>query len=403
MATDGIFLFGKQRPVFFSCFFNLSSTINTSLSLSFLLPLKKMLALIAATTMINDRRAVSRERNKMHARKTRQRKKEHMVGLEKRVNDLKTKQIGMKQLINEKATANILLCLAPRSNNIVSSDVDPKVEALIQRPNSEIPDASKIPDLPVLVLPGASSKKRKADQASDVDTFSNNAQYPDDGIDYQLLGKDRALCSPEELDKIRRERNRMHAKRTRDRKRIFMERMDEIMKTLESENMLLEKHLTEITKDSNISLGRTGVETPSLSSPSLQPCLFTTKSQDFSQAVEVISSQPSSMMGSTVVPGSNTIKAVVFNISSSVVTTDNQKTASLLTSMTGGREDSINASNSTNAFHTTGNTTAISVSDDGVSSQCSSNAIISQKRQRLDVDSDVPTSITTNNPKAVSC
>ena len=384
-----------------------------------------MLSLIAASNIINDHRAISRERNKMHARKTRQRKKEHMLDLEKRVNDLKAKQIGMKQLINEKATANILLCLAPGSKSIVSSDLDPKVEALIQRPNNDIPDASKIPDLPALVLPAANSKKRKAIQASDGETFLNDSQYPDDGIDYQLLGKDRASCSPEELDKIRRERNRMHAKRTRDRKRIFMERMEEILKALEGENAILEKHLTEITTDSNDSIGRTGVETPSLSSPSLQPCSSSTKSQDLSKTFESISSHPSSTMRSSVVPGFNTDKTAIFNISSSVIPTDAGKTTSSLTVMSSGREgdvkaanptgayyatsnitvkeDDIRATNPTIAFHAASNTTAISVSDDGASSQSSSHTITSQKRQRLDVGSNVPTSITTNSPKVVSC
>jgi hypothetical protein len=50
-----------------------------------------------------------------------------------------------------------------------------------------------------------------------------NGKFPDDGIDYALLSRDRNKCTPAELDQIRRERNRMHAKRTRDRKKIFVE------------------------------------------------------------------------------------------------------------------------------------------------------------------------------------
>jgi hypothetical protein len=71
----------------------------------------------------------------------------------------------------------------------------------------------------------------------------STTDLPDDGIDYELLGKDRTKCTPVELDRIRRERNRMHAKRTRDRKRHFMEEMTDMCKTLEHENNLLRHHL----------------------------------------------------------------------------------------------------------------------------------------------------------------
>ena len=41
----------------------------------------------------------------------------------------------------------------------------------------------------------------------------------DDAIDYDLLSKDRGQCTPAELDQIRRERNRLHSRRSRERKR----------------------------------------------------------------------------------------------------------------------------------------------------------------------------------------
>ena len=43
------------------------------------------------------------------------------------------------------------------------------------------------------------------------------------GIDYVLLSKDRSACTPEELDRIRRERNRLHARKSRERKRARAE------------------------------------------------------------------------------------------------------------------------------------------------------------------------------------
>merc|ERR1712232_867626 len=89
-----------------------------------------------------------------------------------------------------------------------------------------------------------SKKSKKSNEAS----LSQQQQPPDDGIDYELLGKDRSKCTPEELDQIRRERNRMHAKRTRDRKRLFMEEMAEMCKVLEDENHLLQQHLNELNR-----------------------------------------------------------------------------------------------------------------------------------------------------------
>merc|ERR1712060_811097 len=54
-----------------------------------------------------------------------------------------------------------------------------------------------------------------------------------------------------ELDKIRRERNRMHAKRTRDRKRMFLDEMEATIKQLETENDKLRNHVKLIHHGAN--------------------------------------------------------------------------------------------------------------------------------------------------------
>lgn len=180
----------------------------------------------------------SRERNRIHARKTRQRKKEQMQNLQKRATDLKHEQIKLKQSINEKATASILVGLFSKDASLEETE-DPLVEELLKRPIADIPDTSKLPELPALILPGQhNSKKHLSSEA-----LAGKDELPNDGIDYKLLGKDRAKCTPAELDQIRRERNRMHAKRTRDRKRLFMEEMADMCSKLEEENKLLLNHL----------------------------------------------------------------------------------------------------------------------------------------------------------------
>ena len=198
----------------------------------------------------------------MHARKTRQRKKEHMANLQQRAEELKREQVRLRQIINEQNTATILLVMfgqnssSPSNTKDTSSENDTpmssinggdesilneepvsnEVDALLRRPVSEIPDATKVPDLPALVYPIGRMPGEMGVAPPPPPIL------PDDGIDYELLSKDRTKCSPEELDLIRKERNRMHAKRTRDRKRLFMEEMETIIKTLESENRILAEH-----------------------------------------------------------------------------------------------------------------------------------------------------------------
>lgn len=214
----------------------------------------------------------SRERNRIHARKTRQRKKEQMQGLQGQADNLKQEQMRLRQIINEKNTANILVGLFATSDQIDKRKEDPAVEELLRRPVNEIPDSSKISELPALILPGHhASKKLQATNA--------RVCALDVGIDYQLLGKDRSKCTPEELDQIRRERNRMHAKRTRDRKRMFMEEMAEMCRILKEENDMLRAHLAEIDPGHEDAVSKVTsdaaldsfISSPVVSSPQLLP------------------------------------------------------------------------------------------------------------------------------------
>lgn len=249
--------------------------------------------------------ATSRERNRIHARKTRQRKKEQMQVLTSRADELKQEQIRLKQSINEKNTASILVRLFASEGKGGEQQVeDPRVEALLKRPSDDIPDAAKLPELPALILPGQhNSKKHKATGNSG----SSNGMadlLPDDGIDYDLLGKDRSKCSPAELDQIRRERNRMHAKRTRDRKRLFMEEMAEMCKQLEEENDLLQDHLDGLNGRTSKRKERTAsVISPDLSStrPELAPSELTMPSKAASgpSKAESKSKEPVSQHGVT--------------------------------------------------------------------------------------------------------
>ena len=175
-----------------------------------------------------------------------------MQKLQNRADELKLVQIRLKQAISDKNTANILVGLFQNGEDGTEGNgslaIDPKVEMLMKRSTEDIPDASKIPELPALILLGQNNGKRKATDSEVDDDRGAMLSMADeeDGIDYALLGKDRSVCSPAELDKIRRERNRMHAKRTRDRKRIFMEEMEVLINQLQEENSLLHAHATKL-------------------------------------------------------------------------------------------------------------------------------------------------------------
>jgi hypothetical protein len=188
-----------------------------------------------------------------------------MQVLQSKAEELKEEQIGLKQSINEKNTASILVGLLTKENTSGNRREDPRVEELLCRPAEQIPDASKLPELPALILPGQhNSKKLKSSES-----VTSKQDLPDDGIDYELLGKDRSKCTPTELDQIRRERNRMHAKRTRDRKRLFMEEMAEMCKRLEDENIILRYHLDNLNGVSSSVAPKKPQGHPFVISPSL--------------------------------------------------------------------------------------------------------------------------------------
>jgi hypothetical protein len=53
-------------------------------------------------------------------------------------------------------------------------------------------------------------------------------------VDHELLTKDKSTCSSTELEMIRRERNRMHAKKTRLRKKRMIQEMEAVSSVKES-------------------------------------------------------------------------------------------------------------------------------------------------------------------------
>lgn len=187
------------------------------------------------------RLARSRDRNREHARRTRLRKKQQLEALQKRVKELQEESKLLKQTIEECSIASILLGLSSGDSTDTDDDLDLKgIESVISTAAKEktfftvtgkrkrfVSDADINP---------APMKLKIRGKTTLVGGPSNKAQinwktgvYLDDSGEQQQL-------TPKELEALRRERNRMHAKMTRDRKKLFINSVEKTISDLEENN-----------------------------------------------------------------------------------------------------------------------------------------------------------------------
>jgi len=195
----------------------------------------------------------SRERNRIHARKTRQRKKMQMERLQETVDQLKAENVALRRELDERIAAIKLLVMR-------SPDEGDDLLAITDCPADRDSDQSTDS-----VSEGSSSMSMS--KATCDNTDGTSSLGADDGIqlngmilgvaemaemdiDLELMKKDRAQCTPEELEQIRRERNRMHAKRTRVRKKAQLEDIQETIATLEKQNRELVQRISRISSES---------------------------------------------------------------------------------------------------------------------------------------------------------
>lgn len=176
----------------------------------------------------DERLSRNRERNKIHAKKTRERKKMQTKAIQSRIQELLEEGKRLRQLVDERYTACSLLGL---SRNVITSNE-------------------------TAVLPSSSICK---DFLSDIKS-DKNFQI----LDQNVLALENTTCSPsnkrirrsgkyspQERELIRRERNRIHAKKTRDRKRNFLSVSEKIIEELENEEKSLKGYLLSLKLISN--------------------------------------------------------------------------------------------------------------------------------------------------------
>jgi len=167
----------------------------------------------------------NRERNKIHARKTRERKKLQTIALQKRIDELKQEGARLRVLVDETYIAGSLLGLRDsiaESATTLDPDVPVKTSASICRNFYELLCADQLL------------------QDGGVENLEDIDQVPSKRI--RRTGR----YDPQERDKIRRERNKMHAKKTREKKKFFFERSDKIISEMEHEANLLREYLISV-------------------------------------------------------------------------------------------------------------------------------------------------------------
>lgn len=216
---------------------------------------------------VDDRKARNRERNRLHARKTRQRKKQHVQELQLKIWGLRQERQRLLQLSTEHRTAGVLLALScsPKqcvqragtgsSSSSSGNSTSPRLPPTLKLTKTAATPAVAIGSTRDWSREVASHEEalRKITQEFERMDGSQQVGGEEDelaaaGAAGTNVGRSRAQSSASSTSSIggsgagggkggsrgvkgtladrtalRRERNRMHAKRTRNRKKLFVE------------------------------------------------------------------------------------------------------------------------------------------------------------------------------------
>jgi DNA-binding transcriptional ArsR family regulator len=176
-----------------------------------------------------------RERNKLHARNTRQKKKYQIEALHKRIEQLTDEKIRLINEKSEKSVASILMALAD-GNGTTNGENKEDIDKFSNRISNAREETMKI-------------LGRIRSQVSSL--LVEESEF--DKEISPKLPRDRSLCTASEIDKLRRERNRLHAKKTRLRKKKMLQEMETIVKSLQEDISILkqEKLISITSRDFN--------------------------------------------------------------------------------------------------------------------------------------------------------
>lgn len=185
-----------------------------------------------------DRIKRCRERNRIHARNSRERKKNQLEVLQRRMQQLLDEKSKLMVAPSDTSVASILMTLSGKSSSCCGSTSDESSSIFADHDvTSEEAATSSVKDYLSEIYSNPMSLS--------MDDFSDDI----DDSDKALLSKDRSLCSSQELEMIRRERNRIHAKKTRLRKKRVLQQMEITISNLEEEVQKLKRLSTGKTED----------------------------------------------------------------------------------------------------------------------------------------------------------
>mmetsp|Transcript_72366 Transcript_72366/g.109171 ORF Transcript_72366/g.109171 Transcript_72366/m.109171 type:complete len:354 (-) Transcript_72366:697-1758(-) len=193
------------------------------------------------------RMARSRERNREHARRTRLRKKAQLEALQSKVKGLQAESKVLKQSLEECSIASILVGLSSGSH-------DDMIQSLLKETSDETEN-----DQNIQALTGGKRKRFACDGNERVPqplkiTIDGKTTVIGGGrthINWKTgvysdeSGSQRQLTQSQ-LESLRRERNRMHAKMTRDRKKNFIANIEKTIGDLESHNQRMKNTLADV-------------------------------------------------------------------------------------------------------------------------------------------------------------
>lgn len=122
----------------------------------------------------------------------------------------------LKSVVSDKSVANILISM--HSGSVISKD---------DMDSEDLSSKSYASDQSLFNLFMKSDMNSNCDEDNDDDSVSDDLSNLNDTISY----KDRSNCTPQELEANRRERNRIHAKKTRLRKKRVFKQMEDVCYT----------------------------------------------------------------------------------------------------------------------------------------------------------------------------
>lgn len=180
----------------------------------------------------------SRERNKIHARHTREKKKLLYDDLLKKVTSLCDEKIRLINEKSEKSIANILMVLSGNPSDGSTNNLDVVDNRVVaSKVNSGSISNAREETMKILGRIRSQVSTLLVEESEDIES--------------PKLPRERSLCSATELEKLRRERNRLHAKKTRLRKKKMLSELEAFAATLHYEINILKQEKDENNNAAN--------------------------------------------------------------------------------------------------------------------------------------------------------